>query len=70
MFAALRYIADPTIPGLSRRDIADRAVDSVASAANDSDGSARHRDFVIRHDLGRLDRQTLRDLGLDRDQAA
>lgn len=60
---------DRSIPGLSARDIAWRAVDAVQQVFREGDRASRHRDFVVRHDLARLDRETLRDVGLDRDRA-
>mgnify|MGYP006310800859 CR=1 FL=1 len=60
---------DPTMPGLSVRDLARRAIDAVSGAAGNDNRAKRHRDHVIRHDLARLDREALLDLGLDRDRA-
>jgi len=56
-------VADPTMPGLSVRDLARRTLAAVQSAAT---GRHSHRDFVIRRDLAGLDREILRDIGLDR----
>lgn len=70
MYARFRNVTDPTIPGLSGRDQAARAVDRVAALIPGRRPAAdRRRDFYIRHDLERLDRATLQDLGLDRDRA-
>lgn len=59
---------DPTIPGLSVRDLASRAADAVL-APSGGNGKGRHRYYVIRHDLAGLDQEMLRDLGLDRGRA-
>lgn len=63
-------LVDPTIPGVSVRDLATRAVDAVHlnSAAEDSFAS-RHTDFAIRRSLSRLDSEILQDIGLDRAMA-
>jgi len=66
MFAPERPIIDPTIPGLSVRDLKERPIHASES---DLERSHRHRDFMIRHDLERLSRRALRDLGLERDAA-
>lgn len=60
---------DPSIPGLSARDLATRAVDAVQSVFVEGDERGRHRDYIVRHDLASLNREMLRDLGLDRDRA-
>ena len=62
--------ADPTMPGLSARDFARRAVDAIQSmvGAPGQESFTSHRDYLIRHDLSRLDQEMLRDLGLDRDR--
>ncbi|RDD63699.1 hypothetical protein [Ferruginivarius sediminum] len=61
--------ADPTFPGLSVRDLARRAADALQGSADNENRSLRHRDYVIRQDLSRLDREMLLDLGLDRDRS-
>lgn len=67
------HFVDPTIPGLSGRDLVERAVQAVqagvAEAGRQACGAARtlRRERAIRRDLAHLDRQTLRDIGLDRD---
>jgi len=67
------HFVDPTIPGLSGRDLVERAVQaiqaSVVNAGTQADKAARslYRERAIRRDLAHLDRQTLRDIGLDRD---
>lgn len=59
---------DPSIPGLSARDLSQHAIDSVDHA--EAPGSAdRHRAHLMRHDLMRMDRETLRDIGLEREAA-
>jgi hypothetical protein len=70
MSGRARYTTDPTIPGLSPRDWISRAIDNVSINGDGRSKAGRRREFVIRHDLERLDRETLRDLGLDRDRAA
>lgn len=60
---------DPTMPGLSVRDLTRRAIDAVGGLAGNGNGTKRNRDYVIRHDLARLDREALLDLGLDRGRA-
>ena len=67
------HFVDPTIPGLSGRDLVERAVQavqaSVAEAGRQACNAARalRRDRAIRRDLAHLDRHILRDIGLDRD---
>lgn len=67
---ALHFV-DPTIPGLSGRDLIQRAVQTVAAVctAKDSPAKQAHRDFTIRHDLAHLDPRLLRDLGIDQNAA-
>ena len=60
---ASRFV-DPTIPGLSGRDLLRRACDLLLEAARGQ--TALRRDRQIRQDLAYLDRNLLRDLGLDR----
>ena len=63
---ASRFV-DPTIPGLSGRDLLRRAGDLLLEAARS--GAAARRELRIRQDLAHLDRNLLRDLGLDRSKA-
>ena len=65
------HFVDPTIPGMSGRDLIERAIES-AQATSGEDGSAyraARKDFALRKGLSRLDRHQLRDLGIDRDAA-
>ncbi len=62
------HFVDPTIPGLSGRDLVGRAVqaiDPMATGLGDVLAPAR-RGFAIRRALADLDRHQLRDLGIDR----
>ena len=64
------HFVDPTIPGISGRDLIERPIKSTQ--ATYSEGSAyraARKDFALRKGLSRLDRQQLRDLGIDRDVA-
>lgn len=57
---------DPTMPGLSVRDLARRALD-LGYALFDGGREGRvHQDFLVGHDMAHLDREILRDIGLDR----
>ena len=60
---ASRFV-DPTIPGLSGRDLLRRAGGLLLEATRRQ--AALRRDLQIRQDLAHLDRNLLRDLGLDR----
>ena len=65
------HFVDPTMPGISGRDLIDRAVKSVQTSfgrAGDAHRETR-RDFALRKGLSRLDRHLLRDIGFDRDAA-
>ncbi|MDX1710729.1 MAG: hypothetical protein R3316_06290 [Rhodovibrionaceae bacterium] len=67
VFDALGTV-DPTIPGLSARDLSHHAIDHADRS--EAHGSAeRHRAHMMRHDLMRMDRELLRDIGLERDAA-
>lgn len=62
------HFVDPTIPGLSGRDLlrgATHGVRAVSGRAGRCVAAAR-KDFAIRRDLAELDSHQLRDLGLDR----
>ena len=67
------HFVDPTIPGLSGRDLIERAIQavqaSVAQAGTKAGAAAwmLRRERAIRRDLAHLDREILRDIGLDRD---
>ena len=66
MFAPQVPPIDPTMPGLSVRDLRTRPIH--ASESGPATGEVqRHRDFQIRHSLEQLGRRALRDLGLERD---
>ena len=58
---------DPTIPGLSARDLVARGGFAFAAAAEGL--AAWRRERIIRRDLRGLDPALLRDLGLDRSRA-
>ena len=65
------HFVDPTIPGISGRDMIEPAIASaqaIPGAAGGADRGAR-QDFALRKGLSRLDRRQLRDLGIDRDAA-
>jgi hypothetical protein len=66
MIRSGNLFADPTIPGLSVRDLTRRAMDAVGATVRGENDRDRHRDFVVRHDLARLNAEVLRDIGLDR----
>ena len=67
------HFVDPTMPGLSGRDLIERAVQAVQAGVVQADTQARNaaralrRERIIRRDLAHLDRHVLRDIGLDRD---
>ncbi len=65
------HFVDPTIPGISGRDLIDRPIKSVQALYREAGSAYRaaRRDFALRKDLSRLDRRQLRDLGLDRGAA-
>ena len=62
------HFVDPTIPGLSGRDLLERASQAIEArcASLAETYACWRRDHRLRHDLARLDRQVLRDVGLDR----
>jgi uncharacterized protein YjiS (DUF1127 family) len=65
------HFVDPTIPGISGRDLVERAIESAQAASSEAGGSFRaaHKNFAQRRGLSRLDRHQLRDLGIDRGAA-
>ena len=64
------HFVDPTIPGISGRDLIERPIKSVqATYGEGSAYRAARKDFALRKGLSRLGRQQLRDLGIDRDVA-
>lgn len=64
MHSGVPYFVDPTIPGLSVRDVTAHAIETVDP---ESLGGDRHRGFLLRKALARLDGELLRDLGLGRE---
>jgi uncharacterized protein YjiS (DUF1127 family) len=63
------HFVDPTIPGISGRDLVERAIESAQAAFSDAGSAFRaaHKNFALRRGLSGLDRHQLRDLGIDRD---
>ena len=63
------HFVDPTIPGISGRDLVERAIEATQVAFSESSNAFRaaHRSFALRKGLSGLDRHQLRDLGIDRD---
>ncbi len=58
---------DPTMPGISGRDLIERAIKSVHPFRfGSADRNPARTDRALRRGLARLDRNLLRDLGLDR----
>lgn len=57
---------DPTMPGLSVRDLARRALDLTQTLFDGGRAGRVHHDFLVGHDMAHLDREILRDIGLDR----
>ena len=63
------HFVDPTIPGISGRDLVEPAIKSVQAFISEA-GSvyrASRKDFALRQGLSKLDRHQLRDIGIDRD---
>ncbi len=65
------HFVDPTIPGLSGRDLIARSIESVPATGAEAGGAYRaaRKDFALRRGLSGLDRHQLRDLGIDRNGA-
>jgi len=65
------HFVDPTIPGISGRDLVERAIESAQATYGKAGGAFRaaHKTFALRRGLSGLDRHQLRDLGIDRDAA-
>lgn len=65
------HFVDPTIPGISGRDLIERAIESAQATSGKADSAFRaaRRNFALRKGLSGLDRRQLRDLGIDRDAA-
>ena len=63
------HFVDPTIPGISGRDLIEPAIGSAQAIRGKRDSAylASRRDFALRRGLSGLDREQLRDLGIDRD---
>ena len=59
------HFVDPSIPGLSGRDLIERPIKAVVPTDSRAHSPAR----TLRGDLSRLDRHQLRDLGIDRNAA-
>jgi uncharacterized protein YjiS (DUF1127 family) len=62
------HFVDPTIPGISGRDLIERAIESAQTTSAKAGNAYRaaRRAFALRKGLSRLDRHQLRDLGIDR----
>ena len=62
------HFVDPTIPGLSGRDLIERTIETVQATYNEAGGAYRavRQDFALRQGLSGLDHHQLRDLGIDR----
>ncbi len=62
------HFVDPTIPGLSGRDLIERTIESVQATTTGAGNAYRaaRQDFALRQGLSGLDRHQLRDLGIDR----
>lgn len=69
MFDFARPVVDPTIPGISVRDVARRSIDAVHPEITSDGRGGRRRAFLLRRSLARLDTELLRDIGLERDTA-
>ncbi len=65
------HFVDPTIPGLSGRDLMSRAVAAVQGSLRRVRGLPDdvRRERAVRRDLAGLDRHLLRDIGIDRGAA-
>jgi len=65
------HFVDPTIPGISGRDLIDRPIKSVQTIFHMASGAYRTQraDFALRKSLSKLDAHQLRDLGIDRGAA-
>ncbi len=58
------HFVDPTIPGLSGRDLIERSIESVQATGAEAGGAYRaaRTDFALRQGLSGLDRHRLRRL--------
>jgi len=65
------HFVDPSIPGISGRDLIERPIKSVQAMYREAGGAYRaaRADFALRKALSRLDRHQLRDLGIDQGAA-
>ena len=63
------HFVDPTIPGISGRDLIEPAIKSVQATLSEAGSAYRaaRKDFALRKGLSGLDRHLLRDIGIDRD---
>jgi hypothetical protein len=64
MTQAILHFVDPSIPGVSGRDLARKAIRSVAGVRSRIGG--KWGSASLRKDLSYLDLRQLRDIGLDR----
>ena len=67
MTQAILHFVDPSIPGVSGRDLARKAVRSIEGVRNRF--GAKISGARLRKDLSNLDLHQLRDIGLDRNSA-
>ena len=65
------HFVDPTMPGISGRDLIERAVRSAQTTHARASNAYRsmRKDLALRKGLSRLDRHLLRDIGIDRNAA-
>ena len=71
MYQANIHFVDPAIPGISGRDMIERAITAVQSTYSGAGSNFKslHNDFALRRGMAKLDRHQLRDLGIDRGAA-
>ena len=70
MLSTVAHFVDPTIPGLSGRDLMSRPSDSGVSLSGLRETVyAKHREHRIKRALADLNVHLLRDLGFDRSAA-
>lgn len=65
------HFVDPTIPGISGRDLIEPAIKSAQAFFGEAGNAYREsrKDFALRKGLSRLDRRLLQDIGIDRSSA-